>query len=178
MMYKFAAACETESIIFGASRPGYSDARVKDWIDFMKRHGIERVCCLLAEEQLVGYPDLLDCYQQAFGADNVCWAAIADFEICDRATLQQTILPFLMASDRKQQKTVVHCGGGIGRTGQILAAWLIFARGFSKPDAIKAVRKTGRNPYEAAIVAPLRGKNPFRQLAELDRLLQGCDRHS
>lgn len=138
----------------------------------MNGQGIERVCCLLAEDQLARYPNLLECYQQTFGIQNVCWAAIADFEICDRATLCNTILPFLGASDRDRQKTVVHCSGGIGRTGQILTAWLIFARGFTKATAIKAVRKMGRNPYEAAIVAPLRGKNPFQQLAKLDRLLQ------
>lgn len=137
----------------------------------MKSQGIQRVCCLLDKEQLVRYPDLLSCYKQAFGDENVCWAAIADFEICDRTTLQHTILPFLLTSDQCQQKTVVHCSGGIGRTGQILAAWLVFGRGLSQQAAIRAVRQTGRNPYEAVIAAPLRGKNPFRVLADLSDLL-------
>jgi protein-tyrosine phosphatase len=170
-MYKFAAACENESIVFGASRPGYADLQIRDWIEFMSSQGIQRVCCLLAEDQLVRYPNLLDSYKQEFGTGNVCWAAIADFEICDLATFQHKILPFLITSDHCQQKTVVHCSGGIGRTGQILAAWLIVGRGLSKQAAIKAVRQTGRNPYEAVMVAPLRGKNPFQVLTELNRLL-------
>jgi protein-tyrosine phosphatase len=173
-MYKFAAACETESVVFGASRPGYSASEIKAWIEFMKCQGIQRVCCLLAEEQLIRYPNLLDFYRQEFGVEHVCWAAIADFQVCDLATLQHKILPFLLRSDQYQQKTVVHCSGGIGRTGHILAAWLIKGRGLSKQAAIKAVRQTGRNPYEAAIVAPLRGKNPLRVVAELNDLWNAC----
>jgi protein-tyrosine phosphatase len=173
-MYKFAAASESESIVFGASRPGYTDKQIKDWIDFMKSQSIQRVCCLLSEDQIVRYPSLVDRYEQAFGGENVCWAAIADFEICDQTTLQHKILPFLVGSDQRQQKTVVHCSGGIGRTGHILAAWLMAGRGLAKPAAIKAVRQTGRNPYEAVIVAPLRGKNPFQAWAKLNHLLDAC----
>lgn len=170
-MYKFAAASETESIVFGASRPGYSDVQIQEWIAFMKNQEMQRVCCLLEQRQLDRYPNLLHCYKQAFGTDNVCWAPIVDFTICEQSILHQTILPFLFTSDQQQQKTVVHCAGGIGRTGHILAAWLVLGRGLSKPAAIKAVRQMGRNPYEAAIAAPLRGKNPWQVLAELDRLL-------
>lgn len=175
-MYKFAAACPTESIVFGASRSGYTDVQIQTWISFMKSHGIQRVCCLLGKDQLVRYPGLLGCYEQAFGTENVCWAAIADFEICDRTTLQHTILPFLLTSDQCQRKTVVHCSGGIGRTGQILAAWLVFGRGLSRQAAIQAVRQTGKNPYEAVIAAPLRGKNPLRVLSDLNNLLDACQR--
>ncbi|WP_421654434.1 protein-tyrosine phosphatase family protein [Leptothermofonsia sp. ETS-13] len=171
-MYKFAAASEHESIVFGACRPGYSNVQIRTWIQFMKTQEMQRICCLLAEDQLARYPNLLDFYQREFGGENVCWAAIADFEICDPATLQNKILPFLTASDQRQQKTVVHCSGGIGRTGHVLAAWLIFGRGLSRQAAIRAVQQTGRNPYEAVIVAPLRGKNPFQVLAKLHQLYE------
>ncbi len=170
-MYKFTAACKDEAIIFGASRPGYSEAQLKAWTQFMKSQGMQRVCCLLAAEELSRYPNLLDFYQQEFGSEHVCWAAIADFEICDLTTFQHKILPFLLVSAQYQQKTVVHCAGGIGRTGQILAAWLIAGRGVPRQAAIRAVRQMGRNPYEAVIVAPLRGKNPLSMLAALNNLL-------
>jgi protein-tyrosine phosphatase len=161
-VYKFAAACPTEPIVFEASRSGYTDLQIQSWVSFMKNQGIQRVCYLLDKDQLVRYPGLLGCYSQAFEIEDVCWAAIADFEICDRTTLQHTILPFLLASDQCQQKTVVHCSGGIGRTGPVLAAWLVFGRGLSQQAAIQTVRQTGRKPYEAVIAAPLRGKNPLR----------------
>jgi hypothetical protein len=30
--YKFAAACEHETIVFGAERPSYSNKQVLDWV--------------------------------------------------------------------------------------------------------------------------------------------------
>ncbi|MEH2433087.1 MAG: hypothetical protein V7K25_02320 [Nostoc sp.] len=69
---------------------------------------------------------------------------------------------------------VVHCSGGIGRTGHILAAWLVSVRGLSNQAAINAVKKTGRNPYEAALVAVFRGRNPLTFVKELDMLLNDC----
>jgi hypothetical protein len=34
-MHKFAAASENELIVFGAARPGYRDAEIARWIEFM-----------------------------------------------------------------------------------------------------------------------------------------------
>ncbi len=65
---------------------------------------------------------------------------------------------------------VVHCAGGIGRTGHILAAWLVSVRGFSNQDAISAVIRTGRNPHEAVILS----KNPLQVAQELNVLLNNC----
>lgn len=42
-MYKFAAAWENETIVFGASQPGYSNQQVEDWIKFMKSQNIKGV---------------------------------------------------------------------------------------------------------------------------------------
>jgi len=173
-IYKFAAAWENEPIVFGASRPGYSNQKVRDWVEFMKRQGIKRVCCLLPDNQLTHYSDLLGTYQQEFGIDRVCWTPIEDFQLCDLATLTNKILPFLTAADKQGEKVVVHCSGGIGRTGHVLAAWLVSVRGLSNKAAIAAVMRTGRNPYEAAIAAVIRGKNPFKSIEKLNALLNGC----
>lgn len=173
-MYKFAPASDNEPIVFGASKPGYSNAEVLDWINFMKHQGMIRVCCLLDDKQLARYSNLLNTYEQEFGYQQVCWAPIEDFHLCDLETLLNKILPFLIEADKKGKKVVVHCGGGIGRTGHVLAAWLASARGLSNKAAITAVRKTGRNPYEAAIAAPLKGKNPLLVVAKLNALLDAC----
>lgn len=140
----------------------------------MKRQGIKRVCCLLPDNQLARYSALLDTYQQAFGNNYVCWAPVADFHLSDLETLTKKILPFLTEAEKLGEKVVVHCSGGIGRTGHVLAAWLVSDRGLSNKAAITAVRRTGRNPYEAAIVAAMRGRNPLKAIEELNTLLNNC----
>ncbi|WP_310426267.1 dual specificity protein phosphatase family protein [Chamaesiphon sp. VAR_48_metabat_135_sub] len=170
-MYKFAAASDNELIVFGSTRPGYSHDRVCEWIEFMRGRDIQHVCCLLSEKQLNRYADLLGNYQQAFGIERVCWAPIEDFSLATPEMLVDRILPFLAIADRQNQKVVVHCSGGIGRTGHILAAWLVAGRGFSSKAAIAAVQKTGRNPYEAIIAAPFKSRNPWQVAAELQTLL-------
>ena len=78
-MYKFAAASENELIVFGSSRPGYTNKQVNKWSQFMQSKGIQRVCCLLPETQLTLYSNLLIDYRKVFGLDQVCWAPIEDF---------------------------------------------------------------------------------------------------
>ncbi|MFH7025744.1 MAG: dual specificity protein phosphatase family protein [Heteroscytonema crispum UTEX LB 1556] len=170
-MYKFAAACENEPIVFGAARPRYSNEQVGEWVEFMKRQDIKRVCCLLEKNQLANYTNLIGTYQQEFGINRVCWSPIEDFHLCDLETLTKKILPFLAEADKQGEKVVVHCGAGIGRTGHVLAAWLVSFRGLSNQAAITAVKKTGRNPHEAALAAVMRWRNPFQIVKQLDTLL-------
>ena len=150
----FGAARPDEPTVFGARRPGFpfptvAPATVDTWIRFMQSQRIERVVCLLPQEQLRGYPRLLEVYRRRFGASNVCWSPVHDFKLADAAALTQEILPFLADADRRGGRAVVHCAGGIGRTGHILAAWLVGFRGMSNEQAIQAVRQTGRNPRES-----------------------------
>jgi hypothetical protein len=93
-MHKFAAASENELIVFGASRPGYRDAEIARWIEFMQENKIDRVCCLLPQAQLIRYSDLLGTYRKIFGYDRVCWAPIVDRDI-----LVDRILPFLASAN-------------------------------------------------------------------------------
>ena len=48
-----------------------------------------------------------------------------------------------------QELVIVHCSGGSGRTGHVLAAWLVGGRGYGIPEALGAVWEMGRNPWEA-----------------------------
>jgi protein-tyrosine phosphatase len=174
-MYKFAAASVAESIIFGSARPGYIDEQVRQWIEYMIDQDIQRVCCLLTKQQLDRHSNLLSNYQQAFGKEHVCWAPIEDFSLVTPELLIDRILPFLAIADQQQEKVVVHCSGGIGRTGHILAAWLVAGRGLTFESAILAVQQTGRNPCEAIIAAPFKGRNPWQVAAELKTLLSSLE---
>lgn len=149
------AARPEETIVFGASRPGYPSKtvdvnQVQEWISAMQRGGIRRICCLLPPNQLEYYAvDLLAAYRDAFGASHVCAAAVEDHHLCDHTTLEGRILPFLQESSKIGAPVLVHCSGGSGRTGHVLAAWLVRHRGLSVDDALTAVKNTGRDPWEA-----------------------------
>lgn len=150
----FSAASERESSVFGARRPGFPFGRVSSplvhaWMTFMQAQGITRVLCLLPERQLSGYNDLLGSYRELFGEENVLWVPIDDFHLAKEGQLIEQILPFLAEAERHQEKVVVHCSGGVGRTGHVLAAWLVSGRGMSNEEAIAAVKRQGRNARES-----------------------------
>jgi len=153
--FRCAAARPEEAVVFGSPRPGYpskavAGSVVEDWISAVQRQRIRRVCCLLPSKQLEYYEvDLLAAYRDAFGPSNVCWAEVEDYHLCDHTTVERHILPFLHESDQAATPVLVHCSGGTGRTGHVLAAWLVRHRGLSVDEALAAVKKMGRNPWEA-----------------------------
>ena len=155
--FGFGAAGPGEEIVFGAQRPGFNGTdvcldEVDEWIGFVQGQGVRRVVCLLPDEQLRYYGKvaggLLGHYAAAFGAESVAHRPIADFCLCDVDTLR-AILGDLRDADANGERVVVHCSGGIGRTGHVLAAWLVHGRGYGAAEAIAAVRQMGRNPGEA-----------------------------
>lgn len=153
--YRFSAAADHEDYVFGSQRPGYgtsppiSDAEVAGWMEWMQQQGIQRICCLLEDQLSLYASDLLEAYRSRFGQRAVCWAPIADYHLADETLLIDTALPFLADAVASRAPVVVHCSGGIGRTGHVLAAWLVYARGMTNDAAIQAVIRRDRNPYEA-----------------------------
>jgi protein-tyrosine phosphatase len=155
MILNFRAACNCEDTVFGAHRPGYHDFKVdydqiNKWIEYVKKNSVERVVCLLSDSELNTYYSvpLLKCYRESFGERNVLWVPVEEMNLCSREDLER-IMMFLWDSDRAGKKVVVHCNGGVGRTGFILAAWLVFGRSFDIKAAVTAVKRTGRIPTEA-----------------------------
>jgi len=155
----FGPACQEEAFVFGARRPGYEKKKddltseaVDTWISFMRTRSIKRVVCLL-DQQLGCYDalgnGLIVRYQASFGRERVIHAPIEDFHLCDKALLLNRILPFLRSSDEAGERVVVHCSGGSGRTGHVLAAWLVHGREYKPSQAIREVERMNRNPREA-----------------------------
>ncbi|MBN1375228.1 MAG: dual specificity protein phosphatase family protein [Dehalococcoidia bacterium] len=155
--FGFGAPSKEEEYIYGAQRPGFPGKFVQrqmvdEWVAFMKKQGVSRIVCLLSEEELGYYPTLtgglLGVYAEVFGPDNVLWAPTADKRLLSAEAVHH-ICYFLHASAVQGNKTVVHCSAGLGRTGQAVAAWLVFHWNLSERKAIKTVEELNRSPMEA-----------------------------
>ena len=135
----------------------------------MRAQGVTRVCCLLDAGQLADFPVNLEAeYKRLFGATSVLMEPIADHHLCSPQAHRKSILPFLRNADTGGERAVVHCWGGNGRTGHVLAAWLVAARGLSPMSALEAVEATGRLPREAVLAGNA-------TLDELIELLAVCE---
>jgi protein-tyrosine phosphatase len=162
--FHFGPARSGERTAYGARMPDASPIGICEWADFMRAQGITRVCCLLDATQLAGFQVNLEAeYKRLFGATRVLMEPIADHHLCSRQALRGNILPFLHAADTSGERAVIHCWGGNGRTGHVLAAWLVAARRLSPREAIDAVEATGRLPQEGVLA----GNATFDELIEL-----------
>ena len=149
--HRFAPAAPEETHVYGSCAPGWHSAAdhstaVDEWIRSMRDRGIERVCCLLSGPGLDDPDGNVGRYRRAFGEGHVLHAPVADHHLVDLALLTDEILPFLRESVDRDEPVVVHCLDGLGRTGQVLAAWLVAHRGYEPREAVDAVRETGRDP--------------------------------
>ena len=159
----FGPAAPDEKIVYGACRPGSTsdpptESDIEVWLDYMEKRDIQRVCCLL-DEKLRLYDDLLERYEERFGSEHVRSVPITDHSVVLPETFHDRIRPFLNDSVKQEQRVVVHCSEGSGRTGHVLALWLAHARDYTLPAAVEAVASAGdarRNPLEAATMDDLR----------------------
>lgn len=178
--YGFGPPAKDEKLIFGSQRPGYPGKFVQrqvadDWLAFMKSQGVRRVVCLLADDELKYYPTLsgglLGLYAGTFGEDNVLWAPTADRKLPGAEALRH-ILHFLYDAALKGEKTVVHCSAGLGRTGLVLAAWLVYHHNLTERKAIRTVEEQNRSPREAVLY----GSSKETELMELLAVARELDK--
>lgn len=152
--HRFAPAAPEEEHVYGSCCPGWHSTAehgdaVEEWVEYMKDNDVDRVCCLLSGDQLDGTVADAGRYARAFGPENVRHAPVVDHHLAEVSTLESDILPFLDDAVANDERVVVHCLAGIGRTGHVLAAWLVYGRGYEPVDAIEAVERMGRSPAEA-----------------------------
>ena len=148
----FAPASDRDALVFGADRPGYTADQVDAWIEFMLERGIRRVVCLLSDERLTRYEDLIGAYSQRFSA--VTHAAIDNHGLPSEATLERA-LAAIVEAERAGEPIVLHCAAGMGRTGLLASAWLCRRYGIDVDEAVAEVcstalaRGANRDPLEA-----------------------------
>lgn len=152
--YRFAPAAPHEEYVFGACSPGWHSAAdhrtsVEQWAESMQKEGVDRVCCLLSlpsgetEESEIGL------YQDVFGSERVRYVPLADRQLVEVRRVRRDILPFLSGAVEADERVVVHGLTGLGRTGQVLAAWLVDHHEYRSSEAVDTVREMGRDPAGA-----------------------------
>ena len=160
------AGSERRAAAYGARMPDTSPTSIVEWADFMRAQGVTRVCCLLDAGQLAGFPLNLEAeYKRLFGATCVLMESSLT-TISAHGKRSEEIFCRSCVPPTGGERAVIHCWGGNGRTGHVLAAWLVAARGLSPMEAIEAVEATGRIPREAVLA----GNATLDELIELLRV--------
>jgi atypical dual specificity phosphatase len=130
-----------EGVLAGCSRPfvkgsGESDAghtnAPDDDLETFKRHGIAAIVSLT--------PTPLDCDAVARAGFEYLHLPVPDFAAPKPAEVKRFVEFVRSARDRGRGAVAVHCGSGLGRTGTMLACFLV-SEGRSAAGAIAEVRR-------------------------------------
>ncbi len=126
--------------------PGRKD-RNRDLVEdikTIKEAGIQNIICLLSENEFeeYGVSKLKEEYKKA--GLNVYYNRIVDQAVPTEAMMNDT-LNWLDNEVAENKKTLIHCVGGIGRTGTVVACYLKKYSGLNTTEAIDLVRKN-RSP--------------------------------
>ncbi len=125
--------------------PGRKDWRrhLDDDLDALRDAGVGAIVCLVPLEELerYGVPELLDAYRTR--GFELLHVPLLDQLGASPSKLRE-IVEWIDARVRADQTVLVHCVGGLGRSGMVAASWLR-ARGASTEQALTAVR-TARGP--------------------------------
>lgn len=122
-----------------APLPGWhSGALAEDMAD-LQAHGITHVVCLIRDDEFEGYgvPGLLGAYAEAGLA--VRRLPIEDGSVPTLDEMQD-LIAWLIEQMQTGARVLVHCVGGLGRTGTVAACYLT-TRGLHPLAAITEVRR-------------------------------------
>ncbi|MXR52659.1 protein phosphatase [Halovenus sp. WSH3] len=167
--HRLGPAAPDEEYVYGSCAPGWHAAAdhetcIREWIEDMRAAGMERVCCLIAAADEEAEQANVGVYREEFGADRTLHASIPTGRLATPERLGSEILPFLEAGKANDEPVVVHGLSGLGRTGQVLAAWLAYDRGYRPERAVRIVQEYGRDPVETVRDGPASEADLFEVL--------------
>ncbi len=116
------------------------DRNLAEDVSVIQEEGVKSVLCLITENEFSAYgvPGLKAAYSDAgFDAQ---YLPIAD-QTTPALAPMLAALQWLDEQIQKGQKVLVHCAGGLGRSGLIAAAYLMLKRGLDAHAAIDRVRE-------------------------------------
>lgn len=120
--------------------PGRRDWRrhLDEDLASLREAGIDAVLCLVAREELerYGVPELLGAYER--GGFELLHLPLLDQMGASAAMLQEAVA-WIDVRVRAERSVLVHCVGGLGRSGMVAASWLR-SRGAPANDALACVR--------------------------------------
>ena len=142
--------------------PGRKDYKrdLREDLSSIKAQGIHKILCLVPMEELhyYGVSCLLDTYRNE-GFD-IKHAPILDQKI-PSIELMNDMIDWARKSMSEGHSVLVHCVGGLGRSGMI-AAVLLRSYGVSSEDALKLIRKNrSQRAIETAIQEEFVRRFPF-----------------
>ena len=106
----------------------------------LRKYGVDTIIPLLSDDEFVHYgvSDLLEKYQDY--DFNVHRLPIMD-QLTSSEEEMQEMVNYLDKLIQNSEKVLIHCVGGLGRSGLVAASYLKY-KGLSANEAIRAIRKT------------------------------------
>ena len=132
---------------------------IDDELKSLRDQGFVAIICLLEDEQEEPLYSVVDAQ-----AIEYSWSSIPvrDFAAPTLEQLDQFLR--LVEDERMRGKVLVHCQGGLGRTGTMAAAYWI-ARGLSAEEAIERVRRRREGAIESSAQRAQLGKFELKRRA-------------
>ncbi|HSE91745.1 MAG TPA: tyrosine-protein phosphatase [Methylomirabilota bacterium] len=131
--------------VYLASMPGRYE-RLEAALHEMDRHGIERVVCLTPDTEIEAKaPEYLDAVRGG-GLRRPCERLdVTDYRAPADENAFRVLVDHIARRLRQGERILVHCAGGIGRTGT-LAICLLVALGWTVQQSREAARRAGSRP--------------------------------
>jgi protein-tyrosine phosphatase len=121
----------------------------KDLIRLQQEYSTHLLVTLLEAEEMpkLKIPNLID-RVKAHGMQS-CWFPIPDFSTPDSMSELQQLIEKILTAVETEQTVVIHCKGGLGRSGLVAASCLV-ALGHSPETAFALVRQARPGSVETA----------------------------